>query len=286
MTADSVAAWRTMGAYFPAPEDPQPEELATVANAPHSRTASSIMPLHRRALSFAWRYRCALRLPAVNWWPQYGSFSLMPGFWSSETMVSRLAELVEPFDIGRIVNCSYELSMGSEAYITGRDSRTKMTFSHGGQLGIPPGQFAQILTEEAVKVPNNALGLISVKSGLKGRGLVNVSGFHVDPGYQGRLLFSVYNAGPNHIVLSRGTPTFLMWYADLDAPTSDLYTGKRANLTSIPDEEVMRLQGDVFTPQELIKKIRTLESRLRVLLWSVGTVTAALVALVIARLVG
>ena len=31
VTADSVVAWRTLGDYFPAPDDPQPEDLATVA---------------------------------------------------------------------------------------------------------------------------------------------------------------------------------------------------------------------------------------------------------------
>ena len=201
-------------------------------------------------------------------------------------MMSRLTELVEPFDPERIVNCSYELSMGSEAYITGRDSRTKMALTRGKQLSVPPGQFAQLLTEETVEIPEDALGLISIKSGLKSRGLVNVSGFHVDPGYRGRLLFSVYNAGPNHIVLSRETPTFLVWYADLDAPTSDLYKGKRSGMQSISDQEVMRLHGDVFTPQELINRISSLESRFTALIWVGGTITAALIGAVILRLVG
>ena len=201
-------------------------------------------------------------------------------------MTSRLAELVEPFDPERIVNCSYELSMGSEAYITGRDSRTKMSLNCGEQLSVPPGQFAQLLSDETVEVPNNALGLISIKSGFKSRGLVNVSGFHVDPGYEGRLIFSVYNAGPNHIVLSRGTPTFLLWYTDLDAPTSDLYNGKRKNLRSISDEEVMRLQGDVFTPQELIARIGKLESHLKILIWLASVVVAALIGALILDLVG
>ena len=192
-------------------------------------------------------------------------------------MVARLAELVEPFDPERIVNCSYELSMGSEASITGRDSRTKMSFSPGEQLSVPPGQFAQLLTEETVEVPSDALGLISIKSVLKTGGLVNVSGFHVDPGYQGRLIFSVYNAGPNHIILSRGTPTFLLWYADLDAPTSDLYSGMRKNLQKISDTETMRLQGDVFTPQELVTRINKLESRLTNLKWLAAAIATPLI---------
>jgi dCTP deaminase len=48
-----------------------------------------------------------------------------------------------------------------------------------------------------------------MKFKIKQRGLVNVSGFHVDPGYSGKLLFSVYNAGPRSIVLTRGEPVFV-----------------------------------------------------------------------------
>jgi dCTP deaminase len=45
--------------------------------------------------------------------------------------------------------------------------------------------------------------------------LINVSGFHVDPGYKGNLVFSVYNAGSSQISLSAGEPCFLIWFADL-----------------------------------------------------------------------
>jgi dCTP deaminase len=50
--------------------------------------------------------------------------------------------------------------------------------------------------------------------------LVNVSGFHVDPGYHGQLTFAVFNAGPVPIHLKRGQPIFLIWYASLDRETA------------------------------------------------------------------
>ena len=128
-------------------------------------------------------------------------------------MMSRLTELVEPFDPERIVNCSYELSMGSEAYITGRDSRTKMALTRGEQLSVPPGQFAQLLTEETVEIPEDALGLISIKSGLKSRGLVNVSGFHVDPGYRGDSCSQSIMLAPTILCCLERHPRF--WFGTL-----------------------------------------------------------------------
>ena len=50
---------------------------------------------------------------------------------------------------------------------------------------IPPGQFAFLLTAETVTMPDNAIAFISIKARLKFNGLINISGFHVDPGYRG-----------------------------------------------------------------------------------------------------
>ena len=42
-------------------------------------------------------------------------------------------------------------------------------------------------------------------------------GFHVDPGYEGRLVFAVFNAGSVPIVVKQEEPTFLLWYVSLDS---------------------------------------------------------------------
>lgn len=183
----------------------------------------------------------------------------MSGFWSSETMRSRLGDeqLVTPFDPDRVANCSYELSMGRQALLTG-ENQIRRDLAHDEQLRIPPGHFAQLMTEEEVCIPPEALGLISMKSQVKRLGLVNVSGFHVDPGFRGRLRFSVYNAGPSSVYISRGTPTFLIWFAALDAPTDDLYEG-HGGRPAFTDQDTMEMQGDVFTPQVLADRIKTFE---------------------------
>ena len=209
----------------------------------------------------------------------------MVGFWSSETMKNRLPGLIAPFDEARIVNCAYELTMGDEAHITGEGAQTKCRLAGNEQLQIPPGQFAQLLTQESVTIPEDSIGLISMKFTLKSRGLVNVSGFHVDPGYMGRLIFSVYNAGPNSIVLSRGQPAFLIWYSSLDRPTSDLYDKRRTGITSISDESVMRLQGNVGTPQALAERVVEIEKRLaNVLRWS-GVVVKAIITVLVGSII-
>ncbi|WP_419946961.1 dCTP deaminase domain-containing protein [Candidatus Poriferisodalis sp.] len=189
--------------------------------------------------------------------------------------------LVTPFDQDRIANCSYELSMGPQALLTGED-QIRRDLANDEQLRIPSGHFAQLMTEEKVRIPPDALGLISMKSQVKRLGLVNVSGFHVDPGFHGRLRFSVYNAGPSSVYISRGTPTFLIWFTALDTPTDDLYEG-HGGRPAFTDQDTMEMQGDVFTPQVLADRMATIERKIgwRIQLGSylAGTIVGAIITL-------
>lgn len=147
-------------------------------------------------------------------------------FWSGETLGKRLKTLIEPFAPERIDCAAYELSIGPEVYVSPNDQAADPTtvtvrkLDDGEAFTIPPGQFAFLLTEEVVSVPADALAFISIRAKTKFRGLVNVSGFHVDPGYRGQLTFAVLNAGPVPVHLKRGQPIFLIWYASLDCETN------------------------------------------------------------------
>jgi hypothetical protein len=114
------------------------------------------------------------------------------------------------------------------------------------------------LTEEKITIPNNAIGFISIKAGIKFRGLVNISGFHVDPGFSGKLKFSVYNAGSRDIVLQRKRRLFLLWLSDLDQPTQP-YAGEHAYQSEITPEDVMQIAGKIASPGQLKKEIEELK---------------------------
>src|ERR1017187_2276797 len=141
-------------------------------------------------------------------------------FWSTEKFEDRQKAnpLVDPvlYSAERIKYGGYELSLGAEYFDTSDPTGTKQRLEEGQQIRILPGQFGLLLTEENVCVPADALGLISIKASIKFRGLVNVSGFHVDPGFNGRLKFSVYNAGGQDINLSRDQLVFMIWFAAMD----------------------------------------------------------------------
>ncbi|MDE0179673.1 MAG: deoxycytidine triphosphate deaminase [Gammaproteobacteria bacterium] len=180
-------------------------------------------------------------------------------FWSGETLRERLGTLIDPF-VPELVDCAaYTLAIGPEVYVSPHDQDaapsavTIRQLSNGEAFTIPPGQFAFLLTEEVVSVPADALAFISIRAKTKFRGLVNVSGFHVDPGYCGQLTFAVFNAGPVPVHLKRGQPAFLIWYTSLDRTTAFKKNG--ATRKGIDPAVVTGIAGELQSLAGLSKKM-------------------------------
>ena len=190
------------------------------------------------------------------------------------------SDVISPFDLTKIKNGSYELSLGGQVFQTGTTPRAVKNLAKKEKIYIDPGQFALLLTEEKVKIPDNKIAFISIKAGVKFNGLVNVSGFHVDPGFEGQLLFSVYNAGPSTIVLSQGTPYFPMWFAELNE--SQEYNGTHGGQNGIPDEPVKALsQGELASPNVLSKRIDEVKFLRTKIEWAMLVTIALLSALLV-----
>jgi dCTP deaminase len=187
-------------------------------------------------------------------------------FWSGETLRERLTLLIEPFAPERIDCAAYTLSVGAEIYVSPNDQTadpstvTVRKLDPGDAFTIPSGQFAFLLTEEIVSVPANALAFISVRAKTKFRGLVNVSGFHVDPGYRGQLTFAVFNAGPVPVHLKRGQPIFLIWYASLDCESAFKKDGPVH--MGIDTELITGIAGELQSFAGLSKKMKDVDKTL------------------------
>lgn len=207
-------------------------------------------------------------------------------FWNSEKLLQLYNQsrfnLICPFDPSRVKYGSYELSFGAEAFITTESNKTKKELKLREQLCIPPGQFGLLLTEEVVTIPDYAIGFISIRASIKFKGLINVSGFHVDPGYIGRLKFAVYNAGSSNIIISRGDPVFLIWFADLDGATQNTYDNKVTSQYGITSEDVSRLQGEIASPAALKKQLEDLQNKFDKVRKEVAISRVMLIGLIVA----
>jgi dCTP deaminase len=210
-------------------------------------------------------------------------------FWSGATLLSRLDKLIEPYNKNHVDCNAYTLHMGRQYYLSfdgKKTSRIEQLKEHGS-VSIPPGQFAFLLTEEVVTIPTCVIAFISMKTDLKFRGLVNVSGFHVDPGFKGPLKFAVFNAGPSPIVIKQGDDCFLIWYANLDNP-DDAEHAKTARQNEkykrgITGQDVKGISSAVTSLSVLAKKVESLDRTqnwMKVVLYAFTFVSAVVIAAV------
>ncbi|MET4252966.1 deoxycytidine triphosphate deaminase [Bradyrhizobium sp. LA6.7] len=213
-------------------------------------------------------------------------------FWGGLRLRDELPNLITDYTDDRIDGAAYRLRVGPEVYVspTGEAddprNKPKTQLKKGQGFTVPAGQFGFILTEENVKVPPTAIAFISMRAKYKFQGLVNVSGFHVDPNYDDRLIFSVFNAGPGPVHLSQGEECFLIFYATLDRPEE---VDVKKGYNSIPSHLTGPLAGGLQSFAGLLSKINendkkvsdrvnTLEREQSVLKWAIALAVGALIS--------
>jgi len=185
-------------------------------------------------------------------------------FLSDQTIRVMGPSVIHPFRAERVGTGAYELSLHRDSRASGdghcRDERF---------LEIPPGQFAYLFTEERVSLGNDHLGFISIKSSLKWQGLINISGFHVDPGYNGQLKFAVYNAGPRTVCLKFNAPAFQLWLASFDQSATPY---QKQGCSGITDDDLSELSESVASPSSLDRRLREIEGWFRMLAHALTTI--------------
>jgi dCTP deaminase len=202
------------------------------------------------------------------------------GFWSRERFLEEHSRnnLVSEFNESRLKYGRYYLRLHREALVTSDGSKPDQPFGQGPSITIPAGQIALLFTLESIHVPHHAMGFISLRTPEKIRGLVNISGFHVDPGFNGHLQFSVYNAGSRPIYLDYGSECFLLWFCDLAGPikspwnTEDSWDRKNEfQKATIKATDRERLSDGLHSPGALHNRIKALEESVNAII-AVGLV--------------
>ncbi len=207
-------------------------------------------------------------------------------FLSGDVIANHGAAWITPFDLERVDGAAYTMRIGDEAFVSpeGRDTRKPgltQRLNQGAPIVIPPGQFAFLPTREFIRLPHDILGFINMKSKLKNSGLVNVSGFHVDPGYKGKLLFAVFNAGPQTVTVRCDQDAFLIWFARLENAT-EKYARKVAGFQEIDTTLMGLIPAETASLNSLNRRIDQLDQRLSYVTGGMAIATAIAIAAVAA----
>ena len=99
-----------------------------------------------------------------------------------------------------------------------------------------------------------------MRTGIKYQGLINVSGFHVDPGYQGNLIYAVYNASPSPVQICENDRLFKIWFADMDRESEDRFVYTKPGVTEISNDLVRGMSKEILSLQSLAEKMRNHEN--------------------------
>ena len=168
----------------------------------------------------------------------------------------------------------YDLRLGSEVYVSTKNAPIKLS-EENPYIAIGPGEFAILTTYEFLHVPPDLVGFISLRFRWAGQGLINISGFHVDPTYKGYVVFSVYNASPRNVVLKYKDGVFMILFAYLTRPVKG---ERKSGYKTLPLDLISSVKGPPLSLWSLDKRIRKLETRLEVFILIAGTVLAGLIA--------
>ena len=166
---------------------------------------------------------------------------------------------------------AFDLRLGNQYYVSGDDIPKELT--EGEYLKINPGQFALLTTYEIFHMPYDLVAFISMRFKVKSKGLVNVSGFQVDPGYNGLFIFSVYNAGPKEVRLRYKEEIFTILFSKTSRPV----TKQKKGYSDIPLIFWDALAGKKkISLIDLNERVEKLEMKIRLILSTMIPIAAAI----------
>jgi dCTP deaminase len=128
--------------------------------------------------------------------------------------------LIEPFNEKSLQPAGYDLRVGREAYINGELIDVEGT----GKVVIPPKTYSLILTLERVRLPDDVMGDMKLRSSLAREGLLGSFAW-VDPGWDGNLTLGIYNASPEPVELTYGERFVQIAFIRLERPAKNPYRG-------------------------------------------------------------
>ena len=189
---------------------------------------------------------------------------------------------IDDFDPECLENANYDLRLGEDVYVTTEKIPKKLTaMGEDGAVSVEPGEFGVLMTHEYIFVPPDLMGLISIRLTYKQKGLVNVSGFHVDPGFYGRLMFGVFNAGLNDVPLRYQEPVFMIIFEELTGDGSRVEKSRWSGMKNIPLETLSGLRGTSVSVRNLGERVKRLEMVYPVILTGIVGVVVAVIAWVL-----
>ena len=117
------------------------------------------------------------------------------------SFVSEGLLVVGGFDQRYLQSCSYDIRVGKRGILGGQGREVDLS---DDLLELGPGAYAGLVSLEKLRLPLDVFARIGAKRSMSYEGIILLTGSLVDPGYEGHLLFGVYNASQNKVLIRVG----------------------------------------------------------------------------------
>lgn len=192
---------------------------------------------------------------------------------------------IEPFDAAQIQPASYDLRVGADAAMA--STHGKVNIKEKGFLEMAPGDFAIVVTAEAISLDNQHTARFGLRSKWARKGLIATTGPQIDPGFGGRLNIGLTNLTSKKIVLSHLDDFLTVEFHKLAEPVNKPYNGayqgqeslSNEDLETVLEREVMSLSEMNQTLRVLATNVAGLEKSVSSMRWIIG-VGIAIIAII------
>ncbi|MBA7607772.1 dCTP deaminase, dUMP-forming [subsurface metagenome] len=183
-------------------------------------------------------------------------------------------EVCEEINKG-INGITYNLRVGEEAFTSSKKEIENI--KEKGSIEIEPGETVLLMTYEKIDMPEDCMAFLSLKTTHASKGLINISGFHVDPNWRGKLGFSLYNSSPRPIVLRYKDPIYHMFIVRLsnrawkEKRNTKEWEEKRERMSyfdmkELPSKWIESIKGPAISLQALHERLLKVETHTGILI--------------------
>jgi len=167
-------------------------------------------------------------------------------------MISR-----DTFSESSLESTSYDVRVGKKAVLGGSGIVIDLTQQ---SLVLDPGTYAGIISFEKFKLSNHVCAQIGSKRKMSYEGIILLTGSVVDAGYEGHLLFGLYNASTKKVVLPSRTKICTITFINLDIDVTPIGSDPSLIKGDFPNDFINSMANtDVLPWSKITEEVRKIQ---------------------------
>lgn len=157
---------------------------------------------------------------------------------------------------------SYDVRVGTKGILGGVGVEINLDKE---PMELPPGAYGGVISLECLFLPPNICARIGSKRALSYDGVILLTGALVDPGYEGYLLFGLYNASQRRVIIRRGRKICNIVFERLsEAPSRQAPADPDLRSGNFPDAFVDRMANmEVLPWMQISDRVKQIEQMMR-----------------------